>query len=119
MSAERTAALQALIAYRLPIEPVLCALASFGWDCEEPLVTLSPEAFLRVLERCLSGELSLEQLTDWADLVECREDITLPTEPQDMSKLIFRLANPNLEGAVTMELVSELQKQLRPSSGGV
>ena len=108
MSAERTAALQALIAYKLPIEPVLGALASFGWDSHEPLATLSPEALLSVLDRCLAGELSLEQLTDWADLIECREDIALPTEPENLSNLVFRLANPNLEGAVTIQLVGEL-----------
>jgi hypothetical protein len=117
MSNERAAALQALIAYQLPIEPVLGTLSSLGWDQQEPLVALSPEAFASVLERCLAGELSLEQLTDWADLIECREDIEVPAEPQDLSHLVFRLANPNLEGAVTKELVGELRDKLRQFLG--
>lgn len=103
-----------LMAYALPIEPTLATLASFGWDIEVPLVSLSTDAVAQVFERYLSGQLTSEQLTDWADLIECREDIFLPTEPVNLSEWIFRLGNPNLHGPVTPSLVAEMRDALRP-----
>ena len=112
MHFDRIAALQKLIAYELPIEPVLVALASFGWDCEIPLVTLSPGAIVQVIERFLSGQITSEQLTDWADLIECREDIEVSNESPNLAEVIFRLANPNLREPITPALVTEIRDAL-------
>lgn len=119
MSESRVVALKELIAYRLPIEGALAALASLGWDSPAPLVTLSEKDVLLVLERFLTGDLTSEQLTDWADLIECREDIALPSEPINLSEVVFRLANPDLEGPVTVHAVTELRDRLLMDSGAV
>lgn len=119
MSESRVAALRELIAYRLPIEGTLATLASFGWDSPAPLVTLSEKDVLLVLERFLTGALTSEQLTDWADLIECREDIALPSQPVNLSDVVFRLANPNLQGPVTVHGVAEVRDRLLRSSGAV
>ncbi len=75
---------------------------------------LSVNAVAQGIERFLVGALTAEQLTDWADLIECREDIVaVPVEPINLVEVIFRLANPNLEGSVTRELAVELQQRLR------
>ena len=118
MSESRIAALKQLIAYRLPIESTIAALATFGWDCEAPLVTLSVHDVLPVLERFLAGDLTAEQLTDWADLIECREDIACADKPIDLSKIVFRLANPNLRGPITVDVVAEIRDRLRSSCVG-
>ena len=109
MSESRIAALKQLIAYRLPIESTIATLATFGWDCEAPLVTLSVHDVLPVLERFLSGDLTAEQLTDWADLIECRGDIACADEPIDLSKIVFRLANSNLRGPITVAVVEKIR----------
>jgi hypothetical protein len=75
--------LRALIGYELPVEPVLAALRSFGWDAPEPVVLLTREDIVRILDRYLAGKLTTEQVTDWADLVECREDIGFPSGDED------------------------------------
>jgi hypothetical protein len=78
MTLDRRPLLCALIAYELPIEPVLAQLSAHGWDIDEPLVTLGADDVVRVLDRYLEGQLTSQQVAEWADLVECREDIELP-----------------------------------------
>ena len=119
MSDDHVAALRELVAYRLPVDGTLAKLAAFGWDAPAPLFTLTTADVLQVLQRFLTGELSAEQVTDWADLIECREDIALPRLPLDLSQVIFRLANPNLQGPVTHALATELQDRLAGSGGAV
>lgn len=112
MHVDRATALQKLIAYQLPIEPVLETLASFGWDSVTPLVTLSTGAVVQVIDRFLSGEITSEQLTDWADLIECREDIEVSKESPNLAEVIFRLANPNLRDPISPVLVTEIRNAL-------
>jgi hypothetical protein len=105
--------LRALIGYELPVEPVLAALRSFGWDAPEPVVLLTREDIVRILDRYLAGKLTTEQVTDWADLVECREDIGFPSGDEDvLREAVFRLANPNLRGEVTHDLGQIMRRQL-------
>jgi len=108
-----------LVAYELPIEPVLADLRSFGWDASEPLVLLTREDIVRVLDRYLAGELTAEQVTDWADRVECREDIGFSGGDEDvLADAVFRLANPSLRDELTPELGQIIRRELtEPRSG--
>src|ERR1043166_6351741 len=54
--------LRALIGYELPVEPVPAALRSFGWDAPEPVVLLTREDIVRILDRYLAGKLTTEQV---------------------------------------------------------
>jgi hypothetical protein len=104
--------LHSLLEYELPIEPTLAELAAFGWDAEEPSAYLSPKHIEKVLRRYLIGELTAEQVTDWADLVECREDIGAEENETWLNDFIFRLANPNLSEAITPGVAREILKEL-------
>lgn len=113
LSRSRSEVLRALIDYPLPIEPVLAELAAFEWDSAKDLAILEVADILRVLRRYLSDALTAEQVVDWADLVECREDIGFRNgEKEDLSNVIFRLANPNINGPVTPELATQIQLDL-------
>jgi len=93
MRRDRAQLLRALIAYELPIEPVLADLRSFGWDAPNPLVLVTREDIVRILDCYLAGELGAAEVTDWADLLECREDIGFPGGDEDvLSDALFRLA---------------------------
>lgn len=107
--------LRELISYRLPIEKTLENLSYYGWDCELPLVTMTQSDVANILQRYLSGGITGHQLTDWADLVECREDIEYPSQDEKLiASIIFRLANPNLNEEITRPLVeSILAKELK------
>ena len=112
MPRSRTTVLRSLLEYELPIEPTLAELAAFGWDAEEPSAHLSSKHIVKVLERYLSGNLTAEQVTDWADLVECREDIGTENNGSGLAEIIFRLANPNLSEAITPSVAREILKEL-------
>jgi hypothetical protein len=95
------------------MEPVLAELSQHSWDVADPLVTLTTVDVLRIVDRYLGGELSSDQVTDWADLVECRDDIAYPEDDHEfLLAVIFRLANPNLEGEVTIQVARELRGKL-------
>jgi hypothetical protein len=86
--------LEQLVAYRLPIEPTLAALREYGWDSEAALFAVTREHVLAMLQRYLSGDLTAEQLTDWADLLECREDLAYESQSSErLQQAIFELAN--------------------------
>lgn len=113
MSRSRGEVLRALIDYRLPIEPVLRELEAYGWDSAQDVAILEGEDILKLLRRYLSGELTGEQVVDWADFLECREDIGfLEGQKQVCSHAIFLLANPNINGNVTPELAKKIQHDL-------
>lgn len=120
MAHDRASALRALIAYEQPLEPVLVALRAYGWDAPEPLATLTGADVSSILDRFLSGDLTAQQVADWADLVECREDIELPEAGgASISDVVFQLANPNLRGELTMQVAERMRSALRSSNGAV
>jgi hypothetical protein len=113
MSRTRNEVLRALIDHRIPIEPVLAELEAFGWDSEQDLAILEREDILNVLRHCLDGEFTSEQVVDWADLLECREDVGFQEgQKQVFSHAIFLLANPNINGDVTLDLARKIQFDL-------
>jgi hypothetical protein len=116
---ERAEALRALIECRLPLEPAISALAALGWDAVEPAAFVSTADVQRLLQRFIVEELTAEQVTDWADLIECREDIGYAPMNEHLGEVVFRLANPNLNGPVTREVALEIRSQLRGSSHGI
>ena len=119
MRRDRAQLLRALVAYELPIEPVLADLRSFGWDAPNPLVLVTREDIVRILDCYLAGELGAAEVTDWADLLECREDIGFPGGDEDvLSDALFRLANPNLRGDVTPELGQIIRRELVGTRSG-
>jgi hypothetical protein len=52
----------------------------------------------------LKNELSEKEIEDWANLVECREDIEL----DDVLDVISILANPLLKGVLTQDRAKKL-----------
>jgi hypothetical protein len=102
----REQAVADLVRLRRPLAEAITSLRRFPWDSDEELVELGPADLRRVLDRCLAGDLSAEQLEDWANAVESREDIAF--EPRDVIDLVAELANPTLFRPLTQETVRDL-----------
>jgi hypothetical protein len=80
----------------------LARLSSFGWDSDEELVVLTRSDANAILKRHLRGELSADALVEWANQIECREDIGFEAGAQKvLADLIFELANPDLHAEPT------------------
>jgi hypothetical protein len=80
---------------------------------EEPLVRLGASDLLRVIDRFLAGDIDAQQLQDWAERLECREDIGFgPDDEQLVDDVFFRLATPFINEPLTHETVSRMREQL-------
>ncbi len=111
-SDQRTSVLRALVHYNLPINGTLAELAQFAWDADTPLLQLSRLDIQNILSRFIAHELSASQVHDWADLIECRDDLDLSGESGTLAEIIFRLANPSLYEPLLIELAHEIVNDL-------
>ena len=95
LSPERRALVLALLTLGSDRREVLDALSAFPWDSDDA-VELEPWMLRTTLERALRGTHSVEELVQWADDIEVREDVEMTDERVRAS--IHVLANPSLEG---------------------
>ncbi len=86
-------------------------LSHFPWDAPEELIVLERGHLEKAINKYLIGQLEENDLVDWANLIELREDIGYEAEYEDLLKdLIFRLANPEInDGLNKTQLRSDLQ----------
>lgn len=109
----RTEILSKLLAYQTPLDELTRLLQQFPWDCDAELVVLTPDHVRHVLQRYLVGELNEQQLEDWANAIESREDIGfLPGYEDALSDAIHQLANPLLTHPITPASVQGLLQVL-------
>lgn len=113
MPRSRAELLNDLADYKLPIEPVVAELREYGWDSIAPLFTVTRLHVLGVLSRYLDGQITSQQVTDWADLLECREDLDYEKDSEvQLKQAVFELANPNLTAPVSPEVVEAIRLKL-------
>ncbi len=89
-------------------------LGSFGWDwAGEPLLTLKREDLLRIIDRFLAAEITAEQLQEWAENLEVREDVAFDEDEKELlDDVFFRLATPFINEPLTIESVNRLKNIL-------
>jgi len=121
-SDSRKQVLESLIGFNDDLGKTRRRLANFSWDSVEK-VTLTADHIRAVLERLINGQLSEREVEDWADLIECREDIAYEEKmAAAIKQVVFELANPVLSGALNPEkargLLSKLDKSDLDSGEG-
>ena len=101
---ERFDVLRNLVAFNKPLSVLADSLSKFDWDYEgQPLIVMASQV-REVLTRFLAGEYSAQELEDWANLIECREDLEFEEKKhEEIANVIYCLANPVLEGEITAD----------------
>ena len=99
-----------LVDFNLDISTLKSQLSLYPWDSEEELVLLTNNTLLKIIERALEGKISVNQLEEWANLVEWRDDIEMS---QSVVDVIFLLANPDINGILSSEHLSSMIVSLR------
>ena len=100
----RQSVLQALVTFSQPLEFLIKELSQFEWDYEGEPVIIEPLHVVSILNRFLSGHLNAKQVEQWANLIECREDIDYEaSNRKQLEQVIYEFANPELEGPLTIE----------------
>ena len=87
-----------LINFAKDMSAIKSDLAKIGFDSESELVTITKNTIANILNRVVDKEISYELLEEWANLIECREDIGY--EDEILQEIIFELANPCLYGEI-------------------
>jgi hypothetical protein len=117
-SVDRRRILRSLLELDRPLDAVLGDLAGVAWDSEEELVILQPGHVIDMLNRFKSGRYGTEDVERWANAIEGRDDIGLKDESRALLKeAIFDLANPDLQGALTIEVAERWVERLSAVRG--
>jgi hypothetical protein len=115
-TADRTAALRDLVELRKPPREARSALARFGWDSGQDLVSLSRADARRLLDCYSRGGLGAEDCAIWADALEGRDDLGYEQGQEDLlTNFLFEIANPEINGPLTAQLVDRWQAALHES----
>lgn len=111
---DRISILDSLINFSESLDLLSAKLSSFSWDYTERPVILSTEHLINVINRCLLGKLSITDIETWANLIECREDISYEkSNLEEIDRAIFMLANPDLEGELSTEKLKDAIDELK------
>jgi hypothetical protein len=101
--------LQALLTFSEQLNLIAQELGELEWDYAGEPVLVEPLHIVSILNRFLSNQLNAEQVDEWANMIECREDLDYESPNQKpLEQVIYELANPELEGSLTIERCQEI-----------
>ena len=111
---DRTAILLNLLNFSKTIDELKLELNSLPWDYDGAPIIFSRSHLLNILLRFLKMEIDKTEVENWANLVECREDIDFEENySDDLSIMIYQLANPELEGELDSNKCKEMIHALK------
>lgn len=100
----RSKLLNELLNMNSPINDIYNELNKFSWDSEEELVSLTKKHIFKILKNYQQGIISAEEIEDWANAIENREDIGRENSYKDLiDEILYELANPYLTEKMTKE----------------
>jgi len=109
----RAGLLRRMLAYELPIEGTVESLAALPYDCDTDLVLVTPNDIIQIIDRQASGELSVEQVVEWADFLEVRDGVGFaPPHCDRLKEIVWLLANPPINGEVIRAVLNDLRLEL-------
>lgn len=89
-------------------------LALYPWDLDEPLIMLTEKHVRSALTRFIRGDLVDRDISDWAELMEVRDDISF--ENESIASFLTQAANPLLEGPLSLIWATGWLKRLDPAA---
>ena len=104
-----------LVHFKNNIDTLRNMLSQIGFDSETELVYMSRDDMLEILQRSLDKKISFLELEEWANLIECREDIGF--EDKKTQEMVFKLANPYLYGKLDEKQVLSYLNELDEKCG--
>ena len=106
----KTSILLELVHFKNSIDTLKNMLSEIDFDSETELVSMSRDDIVKILQRSLDKKISFLELEEWANLIECREDIGFKDEKTQ--EMIFKLANPYLYGRLDEKQVLSYLNEL-------
>lgn len=95
-----------LINFKKGIKELEIELKEYSWDSEKIEVIVSNKQMVSVLNRFVSGKISKSDFIDWANALECRDDIDYNDDR--LQDIICELATPELYGGISIHRINEI-----------
>ncbi len=95
-----------LVNNKIDTQSLINELSKYSWDCDEPILIIKNEDICKVLKRYIDGALSSDELENWANAIECREDLAFNND--SLEDVINRIANPVLYGANSIDKIKTI-----------
>jgi len=109
----RYEALQNLLELNGSVSSLVEEIQAYPWDADATLVTFTRNHLLAALQKYLGNIVDAAQLEDWANAIECREDVDFEAGHEDMLReAMFQLANPLLTVPITEHSVQVLMAKM-------
>ncbi|NCP64796.1 MAG: hypothetical protein GW763_17875 [Paraglaciecola sp.] len=105
---DRSTALKQIVTFGPERELAISALVNFGYDSDEELFEISESVLIGVLKKYIADEVTSEELEEWANFIECREDLNY----EKVEGYIYALANPILVGMIDKDKIKQMLKTL-------
>jgi len=106
---ERKQALKNLINLSAPPLEVKEHLNNYPWDYNGRPIIFTQMHINNACQKLFDGMISEQYLKDWANIIECREDIEFKKEQNDIIlQCIYELANPSLIGQSIREIARSI-----------
>ena len=106
----RTDILNDLVSFNKSLPSLKNELSQYSWDTEEPYLIITKTQFLEVLKKCLDQKITFHDLENWADSIECRDDLDF--EDEALQELVFEFSSPEINGEITKERLQAIIKDL-------
>lgn len=110
---DRFLILKDLVSFNKPVNELSNMVSQLDWDYDgQPFIVKASE-IKNALKRFLAGECTTQELEDWANLLECREDLEFEEgRLEAIENVIDCLANPVLQGEITLSSCEDLLSSL-------
>ena len=81
-------------------------LSEFSWDVEQPVLIISTNNVAVILKRTIAKEITFKEIEDWAEAIECRDDLGF--ENDRLQGIIFELANSAINTQISIDFLKSL-----------
>jgi hypothetical protein len=112
---DRAALLARIIAGESDLGQLTADLRRLPWDSPE-LVVLRAKDVALLLRRYLADEITAAFCSEWAETLECRDDVGFESShEEELRDLLFLLANPAINEPLTPDRARGWLAQLGPT----
>lgn len=85
-------------------------LVSYKWDVDNPIFIITNDVLHNVLSKLSNENISFDIIEEWANAIECREDLDF--ENEILREIVIELANPTLFGQIDGQKVRQLIQRI-------
>jgi hypothetical protein len=105
----RLKAVENLVSLTLGVHECIKNLSIFSWDYNGNPFLLERQHIEKILEKYLSGKISILELEAWADAIELRDDIKYELSQEFwIENVIVQLASPSINEPLNYSVVRRL-----------